>query len=69
MLEVVKACRSGVEAGQAPEMSWGLCILGALVSAVVGYYALKLLLKSLRSDRFWLFGPYCLVAGGVVLAI
>jgi len=69
LLEIMKACRSGAEAGQAPEMSWGLCVVGALVSAVVGYYALKLLLKSLRSDKFWLFGPYCFIAGIVVLAV
>lgn len=53
--------------GSAEEVSWGLSIFGGIVAAVVGYYSLKLLLSSLRSDRFWLFGPYCIVAGVVCL--
>ena len=45
------------------EVSWGLTLYGALLSAIVGYISLALLLKSLKSDKFWLFGPYCLIAG------
>ncbi len=51
------------------EVSWGLCFVGAAVAAVVGYFALKLLLAALKSDRFWLFGPYCLVAGLVTILV
>jgi undecaprenyl-diphosphatase len=64
VLELVKSCR-GVEA--AGEISWGLTIYGCLLSAVVGYGALKLLLKSLKGKWFWLFGPYCITAGLLTL--
>ncbi len=46
-----------------PEVSWPLCFVGAVVSALVGYVALKFLLASLKSDKFWLFGPYALLMG------
>ena len=36
---------------------------GTLLSAVVGYFSLALLLKVLKGRWFWLFGPYCIVAG------
>lgn len=51
------------------EVSWGLCLVGALVAAVVGYFALKFLLVALKSDKFWLFGPYCLLAGLVTILV
>ena len=51
----------------AAEVSWGLTIYGGIVAAVVGYFSLKLLVASLKSRWFWLFGPYCFVAGVVVL--
>ena len=60
LLEVLKSLKGGETTVEA---SWGLCVYGALVAAVVGYFSLKLLLKSLKSDRFWLFGPYCLLVG------
>ena len=53
----------------APVTSWGLCLLGAAVAGIVGYWALKFLLRSLKSQWFWLFGPYCLVAGAVALLL
>ena len=56
-------------AATAPETSWGLCLLGAAVAGIVGYWALKFLLRSLKSQWFWLFGPYCLVAGAVALLL
>lgn len=69
MLEILKSVK-GVESA-AVEVSWELCALGAAVSALVGFVALKILLKSLKSDKFWLFGPYCLAAGllAVVLSV
>jgi undecaprenyl-diphosphatase len=53
----------------AAEVSWGLTIYGGIVAAVVGYFSLKLLVASLKSRWFWLFGPYCFVAGVVVLVL
>ena len=64
-----KAAESLKESAPAvAEASWGLTVYGAALAAVVGYFALALLLRSLRSDRFWLFGPYCVVAGVVAIA-
>jgi undecaprenyl pyrophosphate phosphatase UppP len=51
------------------EISWGLCFLGATISAVFGYISLKLLVKALKGRWFWLFGPYCLAAGLLTLIL
>lgn len=45
------------------EMSWSLLLWGVVFAAVTGYLSLALLVKVLRGRRFWLFGPYCIVAG------
>lgn len=65
LLEVIKALKAAEP--PANEVSWTLCCLGAALAAVVGYVALKFLLKSLKSDRFWLFGPYCIVIGALTV--
>lgn len=65
LLEILKGLKATEPAGG--EVSWTLCCLGALVAAVVGYFSLKFLLKSLKSDRFWLFGPYCILAGVIAV--
>ncbi len=44
-------------------MSWGVLLWGMVVAAVVGYFSLALLVKALKGRWFWLFGPYCIVAG------
>jgi len=52
--------------GDAPQESvfgWGELIFGALLAAVVGYFALAVLVKALKGRWFWLFGPYCMIAG------
>lgn len=63
ILETLKALRGAEPAAAATETSWGLCIFGAIVAAIVGWFALKVLVSSLKGRWFWLFGPYCLVAG------
>ncbi|MGN0833453.1 MAG: undecaprenyl-diphosphate phosphatase [Kiritimatiellia bacterium] len=50
------------------EVGWGLTAYGCLLAALVGYCSLKLLVKSLKSRWFWLFGPYCIVVGALTLA-
>ena len=65
LLEVIKG--AGAAAESAAEVSWPLTVYGCILAAVVGYFSLKLLLKSLKSRWFWLFGPYCLFAGLVAL--
>jgi len=44
-------------------MSFFVLAWGVVVSAVVGYFSLALLLKALKGRWFWLFGPYCVLAG------
>lgn len=67
LLEVLKAVRAP-EAAAMPEVGWGLCAVGAALAAVVGYFSLKLLVASLKGRWFWLFGPYCFLAGTLALA-
>ena len=67
LLEVLEALKSTADVAAAPQVGWGLCAFGAVLAAVVGYYSLKFLLKSLKSDWFWLFGPYALLAGAVTI--
>lgn len=68
LLEVLKSMKAAEGAG-GTEVSWGLCAFGAVLAAVVGYWSLKFLLKTLKGRWFWLFGPYCLLAGALTLAV
>ena len=43
--------------------STAVLVWGAFLSAVVGYFSLVLLVKALKGRWFWLFGPYCVIAG------
>lgn len=67
LLEILKAVKAGETS--ANEVSWGLCALGAAIAALVGYFALKVLVRSLKGRWFWLFGPYCLLAGLLTLLV
>lgn len=58
----------GSEEAAASGTPWSLVVFGCVLSAVVGYFSLKVLVKTLDSDRFWLFGPYCLVAAATLFA-
>ncbi len=40
-----------------------ISIVSIVLSAVVGFYSLKLLKKVLLSNKFYLFGVYCLILG------
>ena len=68
LLEFLKSLKASGAAATA-EVSWGLTIYGCVLAAVVGYFSLKLLLKSLKGRWFWLFGPYCVLAGALALAL
>ena len=68
LLEFLKALKASGAAATA-EVSWGLTIYGCVLAAVVGYFSLKLLLKSLKGRWFWLFGPYCILAGALALSL
>lgn len=67
LLEMLKAFSS--EAPAVAEVSWGMTIYGCVLSAVVGYFSLALLLKALKGKWFWVFGPYCLLAGLLTLLL
>jgi len=69
LLEIVKSLKVSSDVAAVPEVGWGLCVFGAVVAALVGYFSLKFLLKSLKSDKFWLFGPYAALAGVVTLVV
>lgn len=69
LLEVLKAMKAHCPNCPAAETSWPLVIFGGFIAAVVGYFSLAFLLKALKSDRFWMFGPYCLLAGGITLIL
>ena len=57
LLELVKGELS------AEGMSWGVLLWGSALAAVIGYFSLALLVKALKGRWFWLFGPYCIIAG------
>ena len=68
LLELLKSLKES-GAAEAVEVSWGLTVYGCVLAAVVGYFSLKILLKSLKGRWFWLFGPYCILAGTLALAL
>ncbi len=41
----------------------GLMIVAVSVSAITGYFALRLLIRILGGNKFWMFGIYCFLAG------
>lgn len=61
LLEILKIF-GGETAGEAG-LGWMLLLWGMLLAAAVGYVSLAILIKALKGRWFWLFGPYCLVAG------
>lgn len=69
LLEVLKAMKESCPNCPSTETAWPLVIYGGVLAAVVGYFSLAFLLKALKSDRFWMFGPYCLLAGGITLIL
>ncbi|MBR2982181.1 MAG: hypothetical protein IKC80_03140, partial [Kiritimatiellae bacterium] len=60
---VLEVLRSFGDATPAAEVAWPLVVYGCALSAVVGYFSLKLLVKMLKGRWFWLFGPYCVIVG------
>jgi len=45
----------------------GIILLASAIAAVVGYMALKILLRLVKEGRLYLFAPYCWIAGCVAL--
>ncbi len=61
LLELAKI--AGGEAAGQDGVGWAAILWGAVLASAVGYASLAFLLKALKGRWFWLFGPYCLVAG------
>ena len=59
LLESLQETPAAAEATLSPL----LLLFGAVISAIVGYFALAFLVKTLRGRFFWCFGLYCLLAG------
>ena len=49
------------------DSSLGALLWGTALSAGVGYFSLALLVRALKGKWFWMFGPYCIVAGLLTL--
>ena len=45
----------------------GIILLASAIAAVVGYMALKILLRLVKEGRLYLFAPYCWIAGCTAL--
>ncbi len=69
LLEILRSLDGAGEISATGEISWGLIAYGATVAAIVGYFSLAFLIKTLKSKGFWLFGPYCLLAGILTLCL
>lgn len=63
VLEIAKIFRGGADEG----VGMGLLAWGTVLSAAVGYFSLVVLVKALKGRWFWLFGPYCIIAGLLVV--
>ncbi len=57
------------EAGGNGSVTTAMYVVGALVAAAVGYAAIGIFMRVLKSAYFWMFGVYCVVAGCVALAV
>jgi len=62
LLEAMK-CRSALAASDV----WAMAFAGLLVSAAVGYVALRLFLKVVEKGKLWVFSVYCFVLGAAVI--
>lgn len=51
------------------EVSVMVSVAAIFISAIMGFFALKFLEKTLKSDKFWLFSVYCFLVGILVLTI
>lgn len=44
-------------------------LIGMIIAGIIGFFALRILEKTLKSTRFFWFGIYCLVLGIIVLLV
>lgn len=62
VIELLKSFNETPEEA-ASQVPWFMLLIGMAIAAVVGYFSLKILVKALKGRWFWIFGPYCLLAG------
>lgn len=62
VIELIKSFKETPEEASA-QVPWIMLVFGMVIAAVVGYFSLKILVKALKGRWFWIFGPYCLLAG------
>ncbi len=62
LLKVIQAC----QVGEAP-IPMSHMAIGFTLAAIVGYLSVAVMVKLLDKNRFWLFGIYTIVAGGLFL--
>lgn len=67
LLEILKSMQSHVP--ETSDIGWGLTLYGAAIAALVGYFSLVLLVRSLKGRRFWCFGIYCIAIGLFTLLV
>jgi len=53
----------------ASNFNWVAIIAGMLAALIVGYLSLKLLLKIIKSDKFYIFGYYCIALSIILINI
>ena len=58
-----EADATATAASAAPVTPGWMLVVGAAISAVVGYISLAVLVRMLRRGRFWVFGVYCAIVG------
>lgn len=65
---LLECLHSGVPAADAGAAARAALPAAVVVSAVVGYVALRTVVRVLERGAFWTFGPWCLAAGAAALA-
>ncbi len=69
LIAAIAVTLPGLLAAEMGDTSLFALATGIALSAIVGYIALRLLVRMLSAERFWLFGIYCLAAAAVGLLI
>ena len=64
ILSIFKALRAGITWGLVPKY-----LLGAVIAAVIGYFAIKLIHKLMRSGKFGKFSYYCWALGFITIIL
>ncbi|MCF0121234.1 MAG: undecaprenyl-diphosphate phosphatase [Oscillospiraceae bacterium] len=64
LLTIFKAVKAGIEWALIPKY-----LIGAFIAAFIGFFAIKLIHKLMRSDKFGVFAYYCWAVGIIVVVL